>query len=217
MDRVLKNPWIALFCFAVTVRVISTFGLYFLDTPFGDKIADNWRRFLPHTIVFEVGLIAALFVVFRVLVHGLKFQEATTRRLSSLLLFVLSLVLGLHLILAQMDNEVMRWLGQHLNVVWLKTYVSNPDISMMMRIYADDIIGIAFSIFCVILAFGPTLCIDSTPRTLPIRLSGDPVATGGSHRGIDVQRVVRSIQDEMEKDSTCNRRTFPGSNRGASR
>ena len=117
MDRFLKNPWISLFCLTVTVRVISTFGLYFLNTPFGDKIADNWRRFLPHTIVFEVGLIAALFVLFRVLTHGLNLREAKSKRLSSLLLGVLSIVLGLHLILAQMDNEVMRWLGQHLNVV----------------------------------------------------------------------------------------------------
>ena len=62
-----------------------------------------------------------------------------------------------HIILAQIDNEVMRWLGQHLNIVWLKTYASNPDISMMMKIYADDIIGVAFSISCILLAVGPPL------------------------------------------------------------
>jgi phosphoglycerol transferase MdoB-like AlkP superfamily enzyme len=172
MDKLLKNPWFSLFCIAVAVRTISVFGLYFLDTPFGDKIADNWRRFLPHTLVFEVGLIAAWVVLFRLLVHGLKFQEAKSKLLSTILLYVLCVGLGIHIILAQMDSEVMRWLGQHLNIVWLKTYVSNPDISMMLRIYADDLIGITFAVSCILLAIGPTLYVvilRPEPRQLTYR------------------------------------------------
>lgn len=126
----------------------------------------------PIQLFFEVGLIAALLVLFRLLIHGLKFQQAKSKLLSSILLYVLSVGLGFHIILAQMDSEVMRWLGQHLNVVWLKTYVSNPDISMMFRIYADDLVGIAFSISCILLAAGPTLyvlTIRPEPRQLTYR------------------------------------------------
>jgi lipoteichoic acid synthase len=124
--------------------------LHFLgDTPYGVPVVEAPGRFLPNAIVFETGLL----LVFALLFLGM---ERLSRRLlqtgrnaaglrggpvfsgfwkAAYLLFNF-----LWLWFGQFDQEVIRWLGNHVTLSYLRTYLfSGQDEDLLARLFGADL------------------------------------------------------------------------------
>lgn len=91
--------------------------LYASPAPTGGSFVDNWTRFLPHALVAETGMVAALLGI------ALLADVMSRGRVRRPLAFVATVVAVLYLVAAHFDAELMRWMGQHLTFSWVANYL----------------------------------------------------------------------------------------------
>jgi len=121
-------------CFCIG-RLLLLCSLYFLNTPYGDKFVDNWTRFLPHTLVCDIGVFALFCLVFKLL---------KLPRVSGIFLLFYMLVIGA-------DGECSRWISSRLYLHFLLVYINiNTDFSIISKIFMDGFWHFCLTIFIVL-------------------------------------------------------------------
>jgi len=115
-------------CFCIG-RLLLLCSLYFLNTPYGDKLVDNWTRFFPFTVVCDFGVFALFCLVFKLL---------KLPRIAGLFLFIYMLVMGA-------DDECARWVSSRLYLYFFQVYINaKTDVSIINKIFMDG-----FWHFCI--------------------------------------------------------------------
>ena len=111
-------------------RLVLLCVLYFTAAPTGGPIVDRWYRFFPHTLVIEAGVVMALAFAGGLLCTLLR---GKARKVAGIVFVVLG---ALYIATAGTDDEIMRWMGQHLTLSFLTTYaLAASDMGLVGRVF----------------------------------------------------------------------------------
>jgi phosphoglycerol transferase MdoB-like AlkP superfamily enzyme len=111
-------------------RLVLLCVLYFTAAPTGGPIVDRWYRFFPHTLVIEAGVAMALACAGGLLCTLLR---GKARKIAGIVFVVLG---ALYMVAAGTDDEIMRWMGQHLTLSFLTTYaLAASDMGLVGRVF----------------------------------------------------------------------------------
>ena len=111
-------------------RLVLLCVLYFTDAPTGGPIVDRWYRFFPHTLVVEAGVAMTLAFVGGLLCTLLR---GRARKMAGIVFVVLG---ALYAAAAGTDDEIMRWMGQHLSLSFITTYaLAASDMGLVGRVF----------------------------------------------------------------------------------
>lgn len=111
-------------------RLVLLCVLYFTAAPTGGPIVDRWYRFFPHTLVIEAGVVMALACAGGLLCTLLR---GKARKIAGIVFVVLG---ALYIVTAGTDDEIMRWMGQHLTLSFLTTYaLAASDMGLVGRVF----------------------------------------------------------------------------------
>lgn len=123
----------AFFAFGIWKTIAVTLH-YFSASPWGGPLVLSPDRLLPDTLFIEWGLLGFLCLIAAMI-------EPLIRRLNGApiwrALFLVFLVV--YCSFGQLDREVVRWLGQHMSLSYIRNYWGARDGQMTMRIFADDV------------------------------------------------------------------------------
>lgn len=148
----IKLYWIWLAVIMFISRVMQLCFLYLMNAPTGGPIVDRWYRFFPHTVVVELGVVAALVLLFAGVSYLLKGQKA--RKVWGIATCVIS---GVYIVSSGGDDELMRWMGQHLSLSFFTTYSNAAsDLGLVGRIFIGGIghfsLSISWAVFMIVAA-----------------------------------------------------------------
>ena len=136
------------FWFGLTLwstRLVLLCVLYFTDAPTGGPIVDRWYRFFPHTLVIEAGVAMTLAFaggLFCTLLRG------KARKVAGVVFLALGIA---YMVTAGTDDEIMRWMGQHLTLSFLTTYaLAASDMGLVGRVFLGGAWHFLLTTFIVI-------------------------------------------------------------------
>ena len=136
------------FWFGLTLwstRLVLLCVLYFTDAPTGGPIVDRWYRFFPHTLVIEAGVAMALAFaggLFCTLLRG------KARKVAGIVFLALGIA---YMVTAGTDDEIMRWMGQHLSLSFITTYaLAASDMGLVGRVFLGGAWHFLLTTFIVI-------------------------------------------------------------------
>jgi hypothetical protein len=147
----------------LVARAASVFGHYLLLTPSGARVAEHPFPLIPATLAGEVGTIAALGVL-----AGLVSWISARAGLAILALGGVFL-----LFVSQLDLELVRWTGEHLNPHWLFAYDLLAHRRLLKDVLLGDTLALAVAIVLVVLPALALLVIAR--RRGPERVDGRSV------------------------------------------
>jgi phosphoglycerol transferase MdoB-like AlkP superfamily enzyme len=126
-------------------RLVLLCVLYFTDAPTGGPIVDRWYRFFPHTLVIEAGVVMALAFaggLFCTLLRG------KARKVAGIVFLALGIA---YMVTAGTDDEIMRWMGQHLSLSFITTYaLAASDMGLVGRVFLGGAWHFLLTTFIVI-------------------------------------------------------------------
>ena len=126
-------------------RLVLLCVLYFTDAPTGGPIVDRWYRFFPHTLVIEAGVAMALAFaggLFCTLLRG------KARKVAGVVFLALGIA---YMVTAGTDDEIMRWMGQHLSLSFITTYaLAASDMGLVGRVFLGGAWHFLLTTFIVI-------------------------------------------------------------------
>jgi lipoteichoic acid synthase len=116
---------------------VASLALHFLgSTPYGTPVVEAPARFLPQAAAFEAGILlvfAVAFVLAEAVARRLRLRTGALRT-AYLTINVAWLLFG------QFDQEVVRWLGNHVTLSYLRTYIlSGQDSGLLARLFGADL------------------------------------------------------------------------------
>ena len=123
---------VAFVAFAVW-KTLSVTLHYFSASPWGGPLVLSPDRLLPDTLFIEWGLLAVGCLVAGAVELALR-RETLVRIWRPLFLSVTCV----YCIFGQIDQEVVRWLGQHMTLSYIQNYAGARDGQMAARILSGD-------------------------------------------------------------------------------
>ena len=144
--NILKSKPVVFLLATLFFKLLQLTQLYFTQTPSGGYFVE--RPLLGFFCAAIVNLPAiALF--------GILFALGTLLKgkFSAIACAAVSAFAWIYLILCAVNDQIMRWMGQHLTISFLSTYsVSRLDPTMTTNIFLDGLWSFSLTIFIVILA-----------------------------------------------------------------
>ena len=148
----------------LVARAASVFAHHLLLTPYGARVAEHPLSVIPATLAGEIGTLALLGAL-----AGLVSWVSARAGLAFL-------ALGgfLVLFLSQLDLELVRWTGEHLNPHWLGAYNLLAHRRLLKDVVFGDTLALAVALVLVVV---PSLAIFAIARRRgPERMDGRHVA-----------------------------------------
>ena len=137
------NPFYAAGWLAFSLIRLASLSLHFLGkTPYGSPVVEAPVRFLPNAAIFELGLLLCFALFFGISERlfrrpGLGFWRTSFLVFHCLWLFA-----------CQFDQEVVRWLGNHVTLGFVRTYYSGfHDLHLLARLIRGDIAYFSAAVF----------------------------------------------------------------------
>lgn len=146
--------WILFGAILWVARVAQLCFLYWMDAPTGGPIVENWGKFFPQTMVVEAGMAMTLAFIFGAVSLVLK------KRLARKIWGILSVVIaGVYIFSSGGDDELVRWMGQHLSLSFFGTYSNAAsDMGLVGRIFIGGIGHFSLSIgWAVLMIFASAM------------------------------------------------------------
>jgi len=126
-------------------RLVLLCVLYFTDAPTGGPIVDRWYRFFPHTLVIEAGVAMTLAFAGGLLCTLLR---GKARKVAGVVFLALGIA---YMVTAGTDDEIMRWMGQHLSLSFITTYaLAASDMGLVGRVFLGGAWHFLLTTFIVI-------------------------------------------------------------------
>lgn len=137
-----KLYWVVFGCLLWVARVAQLCFLYWMDAPTGGPIVEDWGRFFPQSMVVEAGMAMAIAFVFGSV--SLLLKGHALRKVWGVLSVV---VAGVYIVASGGDDELVRWMGQHLSLSFFGTYSNAAsDMGLVGRIFIGGIGHFSLSI-----------------------------------------------------------------------
>lgn len=120
---------------------------YFSASPWGGPLVLSPSRLLPDTLFIEWGLLAIWFLI----TGALEILFRSPLVIKGWRVGVLAST-SLYCIFGQFDQEVVRWLGQHMTLSYIQNYIGARDGQMAARILSGDVFWTAVAANLMIIA-----------------------------------------------------------------
>ncbi len=134
--------WVA----AYGIRLLQLAQLYFCETPSGGAFVERPALGLVCAAVANLAAFALLGILFAA---GMQLKGKVAMGIC----IAVSAVTWIYLVICATNDQVMRWMGQHLTMSFLSTYsVSRLDPTMTTNIIADGFWNFMLSVFLVVAA-----------------------------------------------------------------
>lgn len=136
--------WFFFFLAFFLARVLQLCLLYFVDSPTGGAYVNKVSDYFPYALILEASCIASISVFFGIVSR--IFSK------NSLLVRVLALCCGvLYLLFSAGNDEVLRWMGQHLTFSFLFTYSDAvSDLNLVSKIFVSGFSHFILEIACIV-------------------------------------------------------------------
>lgn len=123
-------------------RTVQLCFLYLMDSPAGGPLVDSPQKFLPYASLVEMGVSMAIALTCGLISLAIKKDSAKK------IFGIFSVIFGsLYLILSGCDDEVMRWMSQHLSFSYLGTYSNAAsDPGLVGRIFLGGLFHFSLNI-----------------------------------------------------------------------
>jgi len=136
--------FIKVFLIFTVLKVISI-GLHFLgSSPYGGPLVDNPSRFLANSILIELSLILGFTLL------ASKLAQYTPKWKKAVLTWSV-LFLSLYQTFCHFDLEIVRWMGQHVTISYINTYLHKTDGIMLTKLLASDIFPLSITVFQIVI------------------------------------------------------------------
>lgn len=137
--------WLKYFALLTGGRILQLCLLYFCKTPDGEPLVERWYRFFPHAVLAEVGVIALITIVCILLDRLCRKRP----RLPKYFAFIVAIVF---FFTSGGNDELMRWMGQHLSISFFTTYAhAAKDLHIVGQIFSEGIWHFVTSIVLALL------------------------------------------------------------------
>jgi arylsulfatase A-like enzyme len=138
---------------------------YLVPTPYGPSLLATNGHDVPRALVYSAVSVLALVVAFRLLGHALGGLFGLVGDRAALLAFTAAA--SLYLFIGEMDLELMRWLGQHVSVGWVRAYSWKPD-ALKLRLFRSDVLPTSIALVLAIVP--PIVLLAYAVSRRPVRL-----------------------------------------------
>lgn len=149
-------------------KTVSLTLHFFSESPWGGPLVADPDRLLPDALLLEWGLLALTCMVASLVDHVIR--RDALRHFWRQTFLVLAC---LYCAFSQIDQEVVRWLGQHATLSYLRNYAGVPDPVLMTRIFSSDLVWTGASAFLIIVTPVPALVAwrrhGQSDHRLPLR------------------------------------------------
>lgn len=141
-----RFPFVTFWAIAYGVRLLQLAQLYFCDTPLGGPFVE--RKLLGFSCAAVADLAAFAFL------GGIYALGSLLRKNGARVLHLLvSVIASLYLLVCAVNDQIMRWMGQHLNLSFLSTYsVSTLDPTLFANIASEGLWNFLLSILIMVIA-----------------------------------------------------------------
>jgi len=157
---------------AFGVRFLQLLQLYFTETPSGGSFIERPLNGLVCATIVNIAAFAFLGVLFSLT----TLLKGNVARWAALLVAVLAWI---HLVVCAVDDQIMRWMGQHLTMSFLSTYsVFRLDPTMATNVALDGLPNFLLSVFLVLLAGTLLFLMVVKLRPRPLSLGRTCVLAG---------------------------------------
>lgn len=159
-ERGVGRFYFKLFGVLAALKALSLTLHYFGSSPWGGPLVNSPDRFLPDALLVEIGLLVFLVLPFALLERGLNAFELRERMssLSALVVRATTLITSAsYLIVGQFDLEVVRWLGQHITLSYLRNFGRASDFQLMGRILSGDIFWSSIAVLQMLLTLAAVI------------------------------------------------------------
>jgi hypothetical protein len=119
--------------FFLVLRIIALVLHYYGPSPYGGVLVVDPIRFIFNAIFIEAGVI---------LFFSFLFQMAAILAKNKFVWVHMgwAVFMGAYSFFCQFDLEIVRWMGQHVNISYLSNYLGKSDPNMLKKILSTDII-----------------------------------------------------------------------------
>ncbi|MDR1830633.1 MAG: sulfatase-like hydrolase/transferase [Candidatus Fibromonas sp.] len=126
-------------------RILLLCSLYFFDSPYGGPFVENWTRFLPHSLVADIGIFALASLFFSII--------RTPKAAGCFLAF--------YMFLMGADDECMRWMGSRFGISFASVYMRNldTDFSLVGKIFMGGAGHFCLTIGIMIISVAAYICL----------------------------------------------------------
>jgi len=132
-------------------RLLLLCSLYFLNTPYGNKIENDWTIFFLHTIILDIGI----FALFSAILALFK-----SPKISGIFLLFYTLFIGV-------DDECKRWLDSRLYLKLLPiSFDTTTDFSLAGKIFMEGFWHFTLTILIVLGTFIFYACLKKSNKHL---------------------------------------------------
>ena len=154
-----EKLWI-IFCTCIFcgLRVISLCIHYLGPSPFGGSLVESPNRYLGNAILVELAVIVGIAMAFSCISSLFRIHS---NRLRTPFLASMSA----YLILAQFDQEIVRWLGEHITLSFLHNYLRKSDGQMLIDLLKSDLVPSILAFVQMILPIPISLWLWRKPWT----------------------------------------------------
>jgi len=142
--------------------------LHFLGlSPYGGLLTSEPERLLFHALFFEAGFLGLLVLLY----NGLSKLVGLHGKPAKILFFILA---SSYLGFAQFDLEVVRWLGEHISLTFLRNYFHKTEGNLLTNLLWSDryFTGIAACLVLLPWALSPWLYKRTWSGILSLRATG---------------------------------------------
>jgi lipoteichoic acid synthase len=160
MDRKL-SPWALVPALFALARAAQLLLHWLLPTPYGVRLASTNPGELPRAALLAGVSLLLVVVLFRLVAHALGRLLGPRGERAALVLY--AAFVSLELVYAQVDLELMRWLGQHVDLGWFGAYGWKPD-ALKRRLFRSDALATSLAFA---LAFLPPVAFLAALRRRP--------------------------------------------------
>lgn len=131
---------------ASTFKLLQLAQLYWMQTPSGGNFVERPLLGFICAAIVNIPAIALFGILFALgsLLKG---------KISTIACSAASFIFWIYLIVCAVNDQIMRWMGQHLTLSFVTTYsVSRLDPTMTANIFLDGFWSFAWTIFIIVLA-----------------------------------------------------------------
>jgi hypothetical protein len=143
----MKRFYLWAFIAFAALKTTSVLAHYLSPSPWGGPLVLRPDRLVPDALLIEYGLLGLL--VLATSIPELRLSDRLRPWWRAVVVFVLALYAGL----GQLDLEVVRWLGQHINLSYIRNFSGASDPHMVQRIVSGDPWWTGFSALLLLAGF----------------------------------------------------------------
>lgn len=146
---------ISLILFSI-IRTAEITVHYLSNSPYGGKLVVSPLRFVFNAIFIELAVVILITVVFAILsklsLSITKKRKHTPNIATTTINYLFLIVMSLYMIIAQLDLEIFRWMGEHMSLSFFNNYITgSTDTEILSKLLSSDLLFTSIAVIFIII------------------------------------------------------------------